>query len=115
MSETAIGPRRVMLLLAGFIVWSGSFVGLYTLQALGCRFGWHTITVGLFDLHRILLVAGFVVAIAVQVATLLLIWRARGGPQPQPFLQQTGLWAATAALGAAVLVYAPTLFISACT
>lgn len=42
-------------LLAGFTLWSGTFLLLYALQATGCKLGWQEIPLGPISLLRIVL------------------------------------------------------------
>ncbi|RAI43110.1 hypothetical protein [Rhodoplanes roseus] len=37
-------PRALLLLVAGFVVWSSAFVWLYGGLSVGCAFGWDRIT-----------------------------------------------------------------------
>ena len=99
----------LLLLIAGFSVWSLAFVLLYALQALGCAYGW--------PYHRAILVA-------VYGFTLLpLAWlalpsphktasRAAGGPVGA--LSVAALWANRAALASGVIVFLPVTFASVC-
>lgn len=58
-------PQPVFsLLLAGFLLWSAAFLGLYGVQATGCRLGWDTITIwGSVSLLRLLLVVGLILSL----------------------------------------------------
>lgn len=94
----------LVLLVAGFTVWSLAFVLLYALQALGCAYGWSA--------HRAILVAAFI------LSNLPLAWLAFRPPQPRtntdPSLQRAALWANRAALASGILVFLPVTFVSAC-
>lgn len=96
--------RALLLLLAGFTVWSGAFVLLYALQALGCAYGWSQ--------HRLVLIAAFVLSL------LPLGWLAVQKPyaegEPATSLSVAALWANRAALGAGILAFLPVTFVSAC-
>lgn len=39
-------PGKLLLLVAGFLLWSSAFVVLYGLQGLGCRLGWDAVGLG---------------------------------------------------------------------
>jgi hypothetical protein len=96
--------RALVLLVAGFTIWSVGFVALYALQALGCAFGWPQ--------HRAILIGAYVVSL------LPLIWLAmmktvREG-EPATSLSVAALWANRAALASGVLVFLPVTFVSAC-
>jgi hypothetical protein len=97
-------PARFLWLAAGFTVWAVAFVVIYTIQALGCAYGWS------FAFHRGLLVAAF----AAHVALILwMILRAPRGRERR-FLSDVTLWTLWAALVATVFTYAPAFFVSAC-
>lgn len=97
--------RAIILLIAGFTLWSLAFILLYALQALGCAYGWG-------DLHRPILVGAYLVSL------MPLVWLALRRPyetgEPQTSLSISALWANRAALGAGVLVYLPVTFATAC-
>ncbi|KQN71542.1 hypothetical protein [Devosia sp. Leaf64] len=96
--------RALLLLIAGFTVWSLAFVVLYGLQALGCAYGWPN--------HRWLLIGAYVASL------IPLAWLAMGKPvregEPTTTLSIAALWANRAALGAGILVFLPVTFVSAC-
>src|SRR5690606_26328188 len=48
--------RALLLLVAGFTVWSVAFVVLYGLQAIGCAFGWG-------DWHRPILIGAYLLSL----------------------------------------------------
>lgn len=92
---TGDDKRAVWSLVAGFIVWSGAFVLLYALQALGCAYGWSQ--------HRLVLCLAFVVASLPLVW--LAFWQSPADGEPASSLSVIALWANRAALGATVLVF----------
>ena len=56
-TETA-KPGKLLLLVAGFLLWSSAFVVLYGLQGLGCRLGWdEAALLGPVSLNRAVLLA----------------------------------------------------------
>ncbi len=97
--------RALVLLIAGFTLWSGAFVLLYALQALGCAYGWG-------NAHRPILIGAYLVSLAP------LVWLSIKKPyetgEPQTSLSMAALWANRAALAAGVLVYLPVTFATAC-
>lgn len=97
--------RALIRLIAGFTLWSGAFVLLYALQALGCAYGWG-------DMHRPILIGAYVLSL------LPLAWLALRKPfdtgEPQTSLSIAALWANRAAFVAGVLVYLPVTFATAC-
>jgi hypothetical protein len=96
--------RALVLLVAGFVVWSAGFVGLYALQALGCAYGWPQ--------HRLILVVGYVVSLVPLVGLALV--PAMGESEPAASLSTAAAWANRAALAAGVLVFLPVTFASTC-
>lgn len=96
--------RAVLHLIAGFTVWSLGFVMLYSLQALGCAFGW--------PIHRAVLLAAY--AATVLALAILALKPVRAGDEPATSLSRAALWANRAALAAGVLVFLPTTFASTC-
>jgi hypothetical protein len=91
-------------LVAGFTIWSGAFVVLYGLQALGCAYGWPN--------HRMWLIAAFVGSL---LPLALLAWRSvPANGEPASTLSRSALWANRAALAAGVLVFLPVTFASTC-
>jgi uncharacterized membrane protein YhaH (DUF805 family) len=97
--------RALVLLIAGFTIWSLAFVLLYALQALGCAYEW-----GAF--HRSVLIIAYLISLAP------LAWLAFRRPydsgEPQTSLSIAALWANRAALVAGALVYLPVTFATAC-
>lgn len=62
----------VLLITAGFGLWSLAFVLFYSFQAVGCRLGWQELEVmGDVTLQRVVLIGLF----AGGIATHLLLWR----------------------------------------
>ncbi|KKB08600.1 hypothetical protein [Devosia chinhatensis] len=97
--------RALMLLIAGFTLWSGAFVLLYALQALGCAYGWG-------EWHRPILIVAYVVSL---VPLAVLAWqRPNKTGEPQTSLSLSALWANRAAFVAGILVYLPVTFATAC-
>jgi len=96
--------HALVLLIAGFTIWSGAFVLLYALQYLGCAYDW--------AFHRPILIGAYLLSL------LPLIWLSVKKPyrdgEPQTTLSIAALWANRAALGAGILVYLPVTFATAC-
>ncbi len=96
--------RNLLLLVAGFTVWSIAFVLLYALQALGCAYQW--------PFHRWILIAAYTASL-IPLAWLA-IWEPSGKHEPTATLSLAATWANRAALGAGILVFFPVTFASAC-
>ena len=106
-------PRSLLLLGAGFAIWASAFVALYAMLSVGCRFGWHEVTLeraGGLSLQRLQLVAIFLVHLAAGVALVALLrrWRDRG------FLYPLAYVAAIAALSASVFSFGAVFFLPTC-
>jgi hypothetical protein len=99
-----VNQRALVLLVAGFVVWSVAFVGLYGLQALGCAFGWPN--------HRAVLIGAYLVSL-VPMAWLAMVQQVKEG-EPATSLSVAALWANRAALAAGILVFLPVTFASTC-
>ncbi len=97
-------PARMLWLVAGFVVWSSAFIVLYSLQALGCAYGWPDLP------HRIVLFA----VLGLHLAALALLFR-RGRERVEGrFLRSVVVLTLWAALAATLLTYTPALALSAC-
>lgn len=114
-------PRSLLLLGAGFTIWASAFVALYAMLSVGCRFGWHEVTLeraGGLSLQRLQLVAIFLVHLAAGVALVALLrqWRGQGQGQGQGqgFLYPLAYVAAIAALSASVFSFGAVFFLSTC-
>ena len=101
--------RRLWPLLVGFALWGVAFNALYALQFLGCHFDWAPAA------HRIALIAGYAVSVALLGGTLALQFAIiRKRAVAVTLMDQIGLGATTSALAATALNFAPTLLASAC-
>ncbi|HSP25604.1 MAG TPA: hypothetical protein VLQ65_10535 [Saliniramus sp.] len=114
---------KILLLLVGFAWWVVAFISLYSLQSIGCGWGWHleTSLAGLSFL-RVVLIGLFACFCALGLLIALLFLRQsrsrREDPEtgsPTLFLEKTGALAAYAAAVAIVLTFAPILYASPCT
>lgn len=95
--------RRLWPLLMGFTVWALAFLAIYSLQALGCVWGWPA------PMHRAVLVSSVGLTIALLVATL--IWQSR---TPSAEFRWAGLALTSAAIGASVITFGPVSFVTLC-
>lgn len=94
--------RALVPLLAGFVVWSAAFVGIYALQAIGCAMGWPS------GLLRGLLATGAAVAALACAGIVVLAFRQRG------ILRLSAVCAAVAALVATVLTFSGVFWMQVC-
>lgn len=97
--------KPLLLLIAGFVVWSIAFVALYAIQALGCAYHWGTA-------HRAALIAAYVLSI-LALAAIALRTPKHADPST-PMLSQSAIWANWAALFSGVFVFLPVTFASTC-
>lgn len=100
---TPLDKRSLILLVAGFTLWSLAFVLLYALQALGCAYDWSH--------HRLILIAAYLASLLPLAWLALQRSRDRGATTS---LSTAALWANRAAFAAGVLVFAPVTFGSLC-
>lgn len=91
-------------LAAGFTIWSGAFVLLYALQALGCAYGWPH--------HRAILLIVYAAALIPLGYLALFPQRAKTGPVST--LSRTALWANRAAFASGILTFLPATFATIC-
>lgn len=110
------GRAPILWLIVGFGVWSLAFVALYALQAVGCAAGWNLVRIGPTDLHRIVLIAAFVLSLAGIGVVLVLQYRRRefGNEPATRFLHGAGIAASLSAALVSVLVFSPVLGLSTC-
>ena len=100
--------RTLWPVLTGFVIWSLAFVGLYTLQALGCHLGWDT------ALHRAVLIGAYGVSLAVLAGLLTIQAITLRQRKLATTIERIGIGTTIAALAATAIIFAPTLMISAC-
>jgi hypothetical protein len=114
---------KILLLLVGFVWWSVAFVALYSVQSVGCGWGWHLETsLGGLSFLRVVLIGLFVFFCALGLLiALLFLWRSKSCSEdpetgsPTLFLEKSGALAAYAAAVATLLTFAPILYASPCT
>lgn len=108
-----VPARRMLLIVAGFVVWSAAFVALYGLNAVGCAFDWPA------GAQR----AALLVLLAVHVGGLAALslwtwrrWRARRADPTRPaaLLEYVGVATSVAALAATIFVLAPSFALTMC-
>ena len=97
---------EILRLFVPISVWLTGFSAVYGLQGLSCSRHWPT------DIDaRPVLIAAWVVAVAIQALSLLVVLYA---PSPSRFVQTTATTLAATALVAAVWTLAPALALSVC-
>jgi len=111
-TTTSVPPHRLLLLVAGFVIWSIAFVVLYGLNAIGCAFGWPEL------LQRGILL--FLFAMHSAALIWLTFWcrkrwkRMAAANEPAPMIEYVGYGLTVAALASTLFVLAPTFFITMC-
>lgn len=111
------GGGRLLLLAAGFTLWSVAFVVLYGMLSVGCEFGWDRIALmwGL-TLQRAQLVVLFALFVAAHLL-LMRVLRPRGHADGSPtsrFITRIAWLTAIAALGASLFSFAGVFALTAC-
>lgn len=120
MHADAPTARRLLLAIAGFLLWSGAFVALYGLQAVGCHLGWHRTGMFGISLHRAILgtiflaVLAVAVAITAHAARLAEAGTTADGSMLRRFLDRIGLWTNLAACGAIAATFIPLFVLATC-
>jgi hypothetical protein len=102
-------PRELLLLVAGFILWSSAFVILYSVQALGCRLGWDEVGFGPVTLNRGVLLAVWAVHLCLIGLLAAALMRRRASMDPAPFIDRAGLALTFCALAATIWIGFPIL------
>lgn len=121
MSAPCVPAGRLVWIVAGFLVWSAAFVALYSMQAIGCRFGWDEMVVaggigGGVSLHRVVLVVLFAISLAAAWTVVALARKRREGASGplSSFMEVVAWLAALAALVSTAISLGPVLFLTAC-
>ncbi|WP_201159620.1 hypothetical protein [Rhodoplanes elegans] len=106
----------LLLLVAGFVIWSSAFVLLYAASSIGCAAGWERTTVAGTSLLRALLVLLWIAHLGALVALVIYTWRRRpGGPGgTATFVRRVAVGAGTAALVATLWTGAPIVATTMC-
>ncbi|ALN74312.1 hypothetical protein [Aureimonas sp. AU20] len=107
----------LLLLLAGFVIWSSAFIALYAGLSVGCAFGWDQARFGPVSLLRALLVGIWLLHL-LMLGALWLLCRRRarqsGEAEPDRFLAAAALTASIAAVVVTLVNYAPILNLTIC-
>ena len=111
MSPSAVPPRRLWWLLAGFGVWCSALVVIYAIHAVGCAFGWP-------DSPLRIALAVVIVAHVIAIGWL---WRdlatsdaATAYGETGAFVRTIGIWSLIAALATVLLTLAPVILLRTC-
>ncbi|QQP87770.1 hypothetical protein IGS68_16945 [Skermanella sp. TT6] len=108
-TETA-KPGKLLLLVAGFLLWSSAFVVLYGLQGLGCRLGWdEAALLGPVSLNRGVLLAAWAVHVVLVGALAAVQARRHSAGRGAPFVDRAGLALTFSALVATIWTGIPIL------
>lgn len=105
-----VTPRRLVWLVAGFLVWASGLVTLYSLQGLGCGLGWQP------NATRVVLLVVLAAHLAVLAYFAVRLARARslGRPAPAGVLLTIAAWSTYAAAAATLLGLLPPILLSVC-
>ena len=113
--KAALRLPALILLIAGFVIWSSAFVTLYGALSVGCAFGWEAISFGPVSALRALLIALWLAHLAALGA---LWWvcraRARRAGKTDAFLGWSALHATWAAVVVTIVNYGPILGLTLC-
>jgi len=108
----------LLLMAAGFVVWSSAFLLLYIVASVGCDFGWHRIAVGPLTLLRAVLVAIFVAHLSLlawlSVRCIRTLRQGRERGSSARFLYRAALGLTVAAMAATIWIGMALLLPSAC-
>jgi hypothetical protein len=109
---------RLILLMAGLLVWGSAFVWLYGALSVGCAFGWEARMLGPISLQRAVLI-GLWLAHLSLIAILLAVLHRRlkvsgGHASLDGFFARAVFWSTLVALGVTIVNYAPILGLSTC-
>ena len=102
-------PGKLLLLVAGFLIWSSAFAVLYGVQGLGCRLGWAEVGLGPVSLNRTALVAVWAVHIGLIGFLAAVLVRRRSSGCALSFIDRAGLALTFCALMATVWIGLPIL------
>lgn len=114
---------KILLLIVGFVWWSIAFIVLYSVQSIGCGWGWHLeASLGGLSFLRVVLIGlfvGFCAAGTVIALGFVRLQRKQrsdaDNSAPVRFLESAGALAAYAAAVAILFTFAPILYASPCT
>ncbi|KTR03840.1 hypothetical protein NS365_16855 [Aureimonas ureilytica] len=113
--KLALRLPSLILLVAGFVIWSSAFVVLYGALSVGCAFGWDTASLGPVSALRAVLIALWLAHLAALGA---LWWlcrmRAQKAGEADAFLGWAALHATWAAVVVTIVNYGPILGLTLC-
>jgi hypothetical protein len=112
-TATTVAPRRMMLLVAGFIIWSAAFVALYGVNAIGCAFGWPEL------LQRGILIGLFAIHAAILAWLSVWTWRrfkstSAHADKPAQLIEYVGAGVSITAFASTLFVLAPSFVLTMC-
>lgn len=104
----------LLTIAAGFTIWAVAFAVIYSSQALGCRFGWHMMELGLtLTVQRVQLVVLTLAALALSAVAVHRL-KPDQAAGPAGFLQTIAYRGAIAGSLACVLTFAAVFVLSPC-
>ena len=106
-----MNARALLLLGAGFVIWSLAFVVLYSMLSVGCRFGWHEADLpGGMSVQRLQLA---VIFLAHMSACVVLVRRLRQADD-KSFIMRAAFGTALAAAGSTAFTFGAVFVLSPC-
>lgn len=113
-----LSPANLLLLVAGFVLWSVAFSALYGALGMGCEYGWQDRPFGPVSINTAVLAAILVFHLALHVALAIWLWRrtygAKGHPPPARFLAWASFGTAIGGLVTTLWTGAPIAFLTQC-
>lgn len=103
--------RLIALILGPFIMWSIYFIGIYGVQAVGCRASWDTAFIAGIPLLRWILVAMLAASAALSALMYRLAIRIDTN---QPSIQKIGYYCSAAGLFSTVIIFPGVFWLDLC-
>lgn len=98
----------LLLTLIGPGLWAAGFASIYALHGMGCALEWNTQALGIVTLHRLAMIAVWLVTLAACLSALM---RLPHGTDPTRRMPRIG---ARIGLGATIFTFAPLLIATSC-
>ena len=99
MSASAVPEGRLWWLVAGFGVWCVALSALYALHAIGCAFGWSSVSLRI----------GLAVIVVAGLLAIAAMWRGLARTDPDPAFGQPGAFLHAVVIGTLIAAFVTTL------